>query len=887
MNDSSHQGALLGRYVGPVREVFAGDPQQCAQYVPLGRKLLGYLKNTLGAGGIEVGGHRLVLPNGVRVAARVDGCNHIVYIDVRYESQFSREVSIWMETGWVNLENLSDHAVPLTHSFIYYGSRQYAALELEFPRWLDELVLVLNEQGAIVRMREGVVRSPHAPTHPNYPNQSYIESLGFQAFEYLNNFGNLRLAYTRTQACVPNPGYATGKLKLYLQALLGGIGNPAFVFDEKDKVDQRSSQVVAAIRTIMGNYWAEINPGIAFNWDFSRGLFTTDNYQYWIISIVNRGIYAQTVAIPWRNALFRHRMLGKLQSTTTSVLERSKIEAYILSASTEFGPVITVSDTILNPLIGSPLHEGWKFNYRGDEAQIVVKETVKELNTANGILTIKSHIFRRYKLTFTYSETNKESPFSASFELIEEVESTPSNKCLRPFRKPQSVGHVLEWEDWKEWIIGPGAGYLFGEIEYDAPMYCWYCRNENGDESFITVRDVVKWPDSQLSISEVRELYSQYSGPTGPVIVCAGGGYTQVNNVLFKDMVNALRGYYIRVESGNNTNIIEELKEANIQYYFYNELLDGRVEVVPKGVTSGYSPGDFGGYINFTFPSGQLQCDGSLASVPIEAVGGTGVNWTVHYGTVESLRLQREGTMLFSFVLVFPQNDGESVYIQKNELANAGDNLYYQFGGHSTLDWNGTAHFSDGHSVDFLADLRFYMAYQPNLSESFGNNRNFDPLADKTEYSYRFYGGLWSVIEDHRRLYFASAHHSKLVFDETATQTTAKPFSTILHWPTYLFYTDPPFGIETSLCFGKHEWYVIIDLIEFWPWFDALVAINESFNGDAIYLQQWGPFMDGVQMPYEPIYNTTDNHYPIFSSTDEFTPTAEMRQFHAVFVGWA
>lgn len=886
MNDSSHRDSPLGRYVGPVREVFSGDPRLGMAYIPMGRKLLGYLKNTLGAGGVEVGTHRLLLPDGARLAAHVDGFNHILHIDVRdVVGGLERELGIFVETGWINLVNLSGGEVPLTYSFLYYGARQYAALAVEFPKWLDEIILVVNEQNQMVRWREGVVRSPHAPTHPHYPPHDYIESPGFQTFQWVDAEGRLYTEYTRTQACTPSPGYATGKLKLYLQALLGGIGNPDFVLDEKGKTDPRSVQVVAAVRDIMGSYWADINPSIAFNWDFSRGLYTTDNYRYWLLSIVDRSVVAQEVILPYRYALLRRKVAPILKDDATAFSEKVKLETYLLSGGLSFGAAVTVNENLLVDLVGTPLHEGWKFNYRGDEAQIVTKEIVWEEYGES--YRIKQHVFRRYKITLTYLPNNPEHPFSATIALEEEEIGTPEEKCLRPFRKPQSSGHILEWEDWHEWLMGPTRGYA-AWIEFDAPLYCWYCLNELGEESFVTVRAVVKWPEAT---QDTQALLGQYMSASGPMVSCGATSSRHCNDILFSDTVGAKRGYYIRVESGPTTAVLPELQTALEDYTVFSELIEGRLDTVKRGENHEYAPSHFGGYMDLGFPVGSLTCDGSLAAFPPEMAGGTGVDITSEYGTYESYRHIQEGGTSFGHILVFPYNDGASVYLQRNQLKDGLVSIYYLYAWSDGFTWDGTAHFTDGHTAHHKVELAYTLggwssavssAYPPQYSDP----RFAIEHPANSGIVYYSYSGVWAELRDRRRFYFSSAKNSELVFDKTATCRGPQLYRNY-HFTPVPVWPYPADGIDTEACFGKHAWYVEISQEYFWPWFDRIVALNESYQGDAMYLQQWGPFEDHIPMPEEPIFNATDSHYPVFSSTDGLFPSAMQRQFTSIFVGWA
>lgn len=886
MNDSSHKDALLGRFSGPVREVFLGDPQLGAAYIPLGRKLLGYLKNTLGTSGIEVGTQRLILPDGARLSAHVDGVNHILHIDVREVIEgYEKELAIFVETGWIPLENLSRGEVLLTFSPLYYGARQYSALALKFPQWLDEIILTLNEAGQVTHQRAGLVRQPHPPTLPHYPTESLIDSIGFQSFEWYDGEGRLMATRTRHAAGVPNPGYATGKLKLYLQALLGKIGNKKFVLDDPEKIDPWSQKVVAVVKAIMGDYWAWVNPSLAFSWEYSRGLYTTPDYQYWLLTISGRSVYAQAIQFPYRHALFRRTYLKVLRDPEISFAERRKIETYILSGGVEFGPQLLVADNLLADVVGLPLHEGWKFNDTGTDAQIVTKEVAVEVNPANDLVTIRCHIFRRYHLHLTFHNNSPETPFSATLTRLEEVDATPEEKCLRPYRNPISYGHILEWEDWHEWISGPARGYLIGHIEYDAPLYCWYGLNDQGEEYFVTVRDIVKWPDS--TIDDVGAMYWDYVAPTGPVAVCGGQGSIQDSH-RFTDWQNAKRGYYLRVESGDESAIHADLRQTPEDYMGIYDLIEGRVDTRTYNTTSWRAEAYYGGYNNLGFPSGSLNCANELATLPSDMAGGWWVDVTGSEGTYESLMRMFDGGVQFGHVLVFPYNDGCSVYIQRNAVYSGNRHDYYNYGWLSGFEWNGVATFADGHTVAHSELLRYAMSMT-----SSGVSTAYLPQYDDPRFSieypagfkYYSYEGQWPEIRDQRKLYYASAQNSEKVFDESATLTGEKHYINPFFFPSsqWLFPAD---GIATEQCFGKHAWYVEISQIEFWPWFDSLVALNESSGGDAFYLQQWGPFEDHVSMPYEPIYNATDETYPVISSVDNLS-AAPSQQFHSVFTGWA
>ncbi len=906
---SSHQDALLGRYLGPAREVYWGNPTLCAPYVNVGRKLLGYLKNTLGNSGIEVGSKHVLMPDGTKIVAHVDGVNHIIHIDVRERhGGEQRDISVFVETGWVNLENLTNWWVyPFTFSFVYYGTRQYAALSTHFPRWLDEIVISLDEIGRSSSFREGVVRVPHAPTHEDYPPQSYIESIGFQNIED-NEFNPPQFTRTRTAACSPSPGLATGRLKLYLQALLGGIGNKSYVLEKTGEVDSHSKTVSSIVRAIMGS-GHHGNADIAFDWNYSRGIYVTDEYEYWLLSILGTNVYSQKLIPNLGSSLLRRSYLKTLTDGPISFLEKGKVESYILAGCLEFGPSILVGSNTLAEFmtggnnggsIGETVNEGWKFNYRGDEAQIVMDELVWNLNEGTGLMTQDYHVFRRYKLSFSYTGDDNQ-PFSVSLEKQEEVNATPEQKCLRPHKFPvlEGLGAVVEWQDWHELILGQQRGYLHGIIEYDAPLDGWYTRTDSGEESYITIRIIKKFADTVLTSSQVLSQYNTFiAGLTDDSFYgCASAGGSvsmRIEDYKFIDQIEAKDGFYVRVESGYHSPNIEEELLSPPQYFTYAVIIeDARIDVRPQSVHHSFAPSDYGGYLNLGFPSGQLACDGTYPSFPSNMVGGTGVSITTYLVNFESLLNSIGGPVTLSHTLVFPYGTGEGAYIQQRRYVNGARNYVYRFS-KGPWGWEGVAHFSDGSTASYIFEARAILGY--DIGPWWGSAGVSPSIPEYPEYNnpdiqinyygsiHRSYSGSWAEREDQRKLFYVSSCNSELLFDETAHNKDQQVYQVYAFIDQFIY---PAFGIDLDSCFGKHNWYVVNDTIEFHPWFDPFVGLIESYHGDAVTLQQWGPFEDGVAMPYQPIFHVTDNRYPLFDTTEDNGTYTMSRQFHSTFIGWA
>lgn len=894
---SSHKGALLGRYVGPARKVFFGNSELCSAYIPLGRVLLGYLKNTLGTSGIEVGAQHLQLPNGARISALVDGVNHIIRVDVREVIEGERLLTVFVESGWINLVNLSDDPNVLLTNYLHYDSRQQAALANPFPKWMDEIIIVLNEKDVVTGLREGEVR----------PSDGKIRSISYQTFQYEDAEGHTQYNTTRTRV-YPHTGLATGRFKLYLQAIQGSVKNKRFLLDSPTASDPWSNTVRETVTDLMGARWADTNVYLGFAWDFSHGIYVTDDYRYWLLTISGLSLIARPIKLSIPCALLRQSYRNVLDDPAVSFLEKSKIETYILSQSVLFGDPIVIDDDILarfltdgdtvtgDGSVGDTVHEGWKFNYKGNAAQIVMDEVVRRLNPGNGVMTISYHVFRRYKLTFTHQPNNEEMPFSVGLSLVEEVQATPNDKCLRPFKFPESViwngVQVLEWQDWHEIRIGASRGYYQGTEEFDAPVYCFYTMDDNGAESFVTIRNIVKLPDGEVSV--IQQYLDFFAGvDSHKFYVCGADKEKREQDVLFLDKLNSYHGYYVRVEEGDGATVLDELKQKQEWAEHCVLVRDARIKTITDWEHTYTAMRDFGGFINLQIYNGMEICDGgeigSFVLPPLTSVGGDAGRWQKN-GSWETYRHMLGGygntqpaTITYGHTLVFPYNDGSSVYIQRDKtLVGAGwmlhgmqQSLNLEFSVWMYLD---PSIYGEGVSIFRCigANASFPMKYP-----DFADPEHIIPWEQEELSGYNSgYNGQWVEVEAQVKFYYVSAHQSGLMFDETATWKQEQTFD---DFEGVKFY--PEIGIDPWVghVFGKHEWYVVLDALDYFPWFVIPTHLLESANGDAYTLQQWGEFNNGVPMIHAPIYDVTDNELPLFNGTDR----VEDKTMNAVFVGWA
>ncbi len=892
LDRGNHQAnnSLNVRNTLPAIKRLQGDPKIAAEYLPIAQTILGDVINRTELGRIAQGAKHVRLSDGTEIRVIRNGDIRIIEVDVRKKKDVDgRSIYVFLETGLVNLGNISSGALPTTN-LLYYGGEQYEALNTSLrPRWLDEIALILNQNDVLLSVTDGEVRAPHAVEDGSgYPPADHLHSIALQTFEYFAG-GIKTFEYTRTQACTPNPGYATGRLKLYLQAILGGVINNSFVLDEQGKTDPFSEEVSAIVSGIMGDYWQSVgNPNIAFNWDYSRGMYVSDDYEYWLLKIDGISLSAQKLYFPFESAILRRTLL---QNQSLTFIERTKIESYFLSRCVKFGPAIPINDGLLAGMAGSPLHEGWKFNYKGDEAQIVTMETI----SASGV--ISHHIFRRYKITLSFLGAKEDVPFSAALSTVEEVSATPFNKCLRPWRKPASFGHILEWEDWHEWRLGPTRGYP-ASMDFDAPMYCWYSITEDGESRLVVVRDKYSSPSTAYTNAQVDTQFNNYAGgmTTGSFYACGPSASRRDQDVFFTNYIDSRNGYYLATDADpGEISIHEDLLESPEYYTYYHQAIDMRVDFGPTTTRYRTAMANFGGYNDLDYwPLSAKTCSGSdPQEIPDRMYGGIRVDIVEPSGAWESFMDHRRAVISFRHTLVFPYNSGDSVYIQRDEISNEGHrNVEYSYTRRPT-HWSGTAVFEDAHTEFYENEpLRWWMR-GAGIGPYEGDGWVLSHVADSPTYNdvrfqqdagggqiYRAYEGNWDEEFDTKKLYYASAGNSELTFNETAIHTGAKRYAVTAFAPPYVDY--PAEGITPSDCFGEHKWEVEISPVEFYPWFDAMVALNESYRCIALTLKQWGLFENGVLMTYRPMYNVTDDTLPLID-----WDTWQEQMFASVFVGWA
>ena len=199
-------------------------------------------------------------------------------------------------------------------------------------------------------------------------SKTVVGTLASEITDYCGNtytytdaiYGELE-TYVRkvTQRYVPSSMYS-GKLRLWVQAIYGSMRKDYSIYLDSNNLPDSSYY-----KLILGDYTFEYGLPTA-------GLLTTDNYEYYLMevsvtSVTFKKLKLSTESQDWANELSLH-------PNKASRAFSSRVEAYILSQASidpDFTPV--VSSTGITAA-GSPMGYGFKFNWKGSQAKIVLHE---------------------------------------------------------------------------------------------------------------------------------------------------------------------------------------------------------------------------------------------------------------------------------------------------------------------------------------------------------------------------------------------------------------------------------------------------------------------------------------------------------------------------------
>lgn len=240
----------------------------------------------------------------------------------------------------------------------------------------------------------------------------------------------------------------TGKMRTYIQALYGRHDFADFLM--LPEVPESMPCVYIDQTGVFGD---EENPtGGAVRLDTNCGIYTDPaTCKHYLISIAG----AVTKVYRLRATVCAEKLRKKLTSTTTTLGEKARVEAYILSQSFPVTSEDEITTLVSPDLPRYSMGYGWHFSYDGTKCDMVVTE----------YFGYGENRSTHYRLTFSFD------PISGYWTLSPSVVEGPTN--WKNYRHQ----HVIAYPSWDySGLVKFGAN---GAVQPygDAPFYCFYTRD--------------------------------------------------------------------------------------------------------------------------------------------------------------------------------------------------------------------------------------------------------------------------------------------------------------------------------------------------------------------------------------------------------------------------
>lgn len=425
-------------FIPNLHVVLLGDSQRAGAYLPYGKQLVRQLLASR-----QPYGKRVVSPEeGVLAEAWVSGDHRWVRITAGGCPPF------FMESGIIGLQDigLGNPGLFGNDGVVHYNTAIRAYSE-------DKRLL-------------GTLSRPPAlgskPTVEKYATPAMKATLDDDGKRDENS--ETTLAYKKLCASRVPPSVFTGKLRLYFQAKYGtrlaGWQFSMNITNAPPSLDWRFGE--------SDNYPA----GGTFQFHSAHtGIYTDADKRHWLVQL---GVKTSTATHGVAN-VFKlsaspciEKLRALLLDPDVSEVDKERIEAYILADSYP-DPDFCISKPITLPTNWS-LGYGWHFNWDGDKADIVEIETLGSGSTTR-------HKSSHYRVNISRDATKVDDPTNTALE----------NETRRWEFSLETV-EVAEWKNYKwfnviaypDWsesklqIFGDIDGDVFG----DAPIYCFYNRND-------------------------------------------------------------------------------------------------------------------------------------------------------------------------------------------------------------------------------------------------------------------------------------------------------------------------------------------------------------------------------------------------------------------------
>lgn len=447
------------RNIQPTIDRFRGDPKLAAGYLPFAQAVLGDLDHRLTLGGIEQGARQIQLADGAVVRVVRNGAIRIIEIDA---SRIHRADELWqtlfLESGFLDVQPLVPYGTPKPAAKVYPTQAVFAehAKGEKVLRWLDEVQI----NPVSMALRQGDLRDYVAEMDSLAVNSSLEEDDpdDFRDGRFVRKPTSDKRYGMLNNVMMAHFATTTGKMKLWAQCRMG--------VESTDNVMVGSFVNGDIYKYMTGKFFSHQSL------TFSHGLYTTDDFIYYYLTLRNGILSARRCVFVKRiGGLVRCLQTKKRRADTLTDEQLYKIESYVLSQMTldESDTKPRYREVALNAapfeILGEPVAYGWKFNWKGDRCSIVTTEYsyTPSFHNVNRLYTISIEEGVRGGIR---------APVNATIELVEEIPCTPrANVDItwfpNPFYFPMMYYH--HWVPCDQHL--EHADYIY---DTEAPIYCWY-----------------------------------------------------------------------------------------------------------------------------------------------------------------------------------------------------------------------------------------------------------------------------------------------------------------------------------------------------------------------------------------------------------------------------
>ncbi len=493
-----------------VRKELSGDAEAAAPYIGMARKLLGALKIQMQFGKLQHLSRDYDLPDGTTISVLSSHGQDTVriYAPPEVPETPPREIPVPVEpipVVWPEFEQptylLSDEL------YMESGVIDLIGIGTESPLLdIDGVIHLGTETKLYPRYNGGINVSAAIGAGGEVQDKHTSRAFGALGDSRLiDQVGPKKLAAVLVPASM-----FTGKMRLHVQALYG-----------QKLAEWQYSRDIGDFGTVPGHLLHEPTQVM---YTMNTGIYTDENFGYWLVSL-DGGCAVRGMVLSPAGAKLRDYVRAHAKRMDPKILD--KLEAYMLSTAR---PSATMTFPVpVEVPASSSMGYGWKFNWDGTVADIVVNEFFSP--DGNVSYNISSH----YRIVLVRDGAKKDTTDTRAMNPTEKLAHNIAFEKSRWTAKNTRLEGPVTWKnsfvysaiaspDW----FGQGLSKLgskFGNLGgAGAPFYCFYIRNE---------LKVFRFDFVLGTMQERRESSPSYYGgnnPTGAYTyftLGAEGGYSE------------------------------------------------------------------------------------------------------------------------------------------------------------------------------------------------------------------------------------------------------------------------------------------------------------------------------------------------------------------------